>query len=184
MQISGDIWTQFLRMPELIPFAASCTEDTDLTLRLVLAGEKVRYDVAAVVAGFALLTHRPTLCELTYFWGLTASVQALLTPSLGAGFPDYRWWWFALAHGGVVVAARHALGNGVRQDVRDIVYVDPETFEALPDGEEGEIWLNGPCITRGYWRQPERTKEVFQAQIKGRDKHYLRTGDRSVLPIL
>lgn len=30
----------------------------------------------------------------------------------------------------VVVAARHALGNGVRQDVRDIVYVDPETFDA------------------------------------------------------
>ena len=43
--------------------------------------------------------------ELTYFWALTATVQALLTPDLRQGFPDYRWWWFFVAHAGVVVAA-------------------------------------------------------------------------------
>ena len=30
----------------------------------------------------------------------------------------------------VVVAARHALGNGVRDDIRDVVFVDPERFDA------------------------------------------------------
>lgn len=62
-------------------------------------------DIVVPVAGIALWSGHRLAFELTYFWGLTASVQALLTPSLGAGFPDYRWWWFALAHGGVVVAA-------------------------------------------------------------------------------
>ena len=32
-------------------------------------------------------------------------MQALLTPDLRQGFPDYRWWWFFVAHAGVVVAA-------------------------------------------------------------------------------
>ncbi len=72
---------------------------------------------------------------------------------------------------------RTVVSCGVTAPTMDLRIVDPETFEELADGEEGEIWLNGPCITRGYWRQPEKTKEVFQAQIKGSDKHYLRTGD-------
>lgn len=62
-------------------------------------------DLVVFVAAYALWTGRPLAVELTYFWGLTATVQALLTPSLGEGFPHPRWWWFALAHGGVLIAA-------------------------------------------------------------------------------
>jgi hypothetical integral membrane protein (TIGR02206 family) len=29
----------------------------------------------------------------------------MLTPDLRRGFPDYRWWWFFVAHAGVVIAA-------------------------------------------------------------------------------
>ena len=35
----------------------------------------------------------------------------------------------------VVVAARHALGDGVRDDVTDIIYVDPERFESAKTRE-------------------------------------------------
>ena len=52
-----------------------------------------------------LARRAPLAFELTYFWALTATVQALLTPDLRQGFPDYRWWWFVIAHAGVVVAA-------------------------------------------------------------------------------
>lgn len=62
-------------------------------------------DIVVPVAAIALWSGHRLAFELTYFWGLTASVQALVTPSLGSDFPDHRWWWFALAHGGVVVAA-------------------------------------------------------------------------------
>jgi fatty-acyl-CoA synthase len=32
----------------------------------------------------------------------------------------------------------------------------------LPDGEVGELWLKGPSVTRGYWRQPDLTAAVFK----------------------
>jgi fatty-acyl-CoA synthase len=34
--------------------------------------------------------------------------------------------------------------------------------EDLPDGEVGELWLRGPCITIGYWNQPETTAAAFR----------------------
>jgi hypothetical integral membrane protein (TIGR02206 family) len=62
-------------------------------------------DAATIAAIVALWRPIPLAFELTYFWALTATVQALLTPDLRQGFPDYRWWWFFVAHAGVVVAA-------------------------------------------------------------------------------
>ena len=63
-------------------------------------------DAATVVAAIALWFPGAALAfELTYFWAMTATLQALLTPDLRQGFPDYRWWWFFIEHSGVLVAA-------------------------------------------------------------------------------
>jgi hypothetical integral membrane protein (TIGR02206 family) len=63
-------------------------------------------DVVTVVSVFALWTARPLLVELTWFWGLTASLQAVLTPDIGsADFPDLLWCTFFITHSGAVVAA-------------------------------------------------------------------------------
>ena len=62
-------------------------------------------DAATLVAVLALWTARPALVELTYFWGLTASLQATLTPELAHGFPDVLFFTFFVTHAGVVVAA-------------------------------------------------------------------------------
>ncbi len=70
---------------------------TDLPLELTNA--------ATIAAVIALWRPSPLAFELTYFWAFSATVQALLTPDLRHGFPDYRWWWFVIAHGGVMVAA-------------------------------------------------------------------------------
>jgi fatty-acyl-CoA synthase len=32
----------------------------------------------------------------------------------------------------------------------------------VPPGAVGELWLKGPCITAGYWRQPELTASAFK----------------------
>lgn len=45
-------------------------------------------DLASGVAAYALWTRRPWAAALTYFWGLTLTSQAVLTPDLGADFPD------------------------------------------------------------------------------------------------
>jgi hypothetical integral membrane protein (TIGR02206 family) len=63
-------------------------------------------DVVTIVAAVALWTRRPLLVELTWFWGLTASLQAVLTPDLGSvDFPELLWWTFFVTHSGAVVAA-------------------------------------------------------------------------------
>ncbi|HEX9364232.1 MAG TPA: TIGR02206 family membrane protein [Candidatus Dormibacteraeota bacterium] len=62
-------------------------------------------DVAIFVAAAALWTRRQLLVEVTYFWGLAGTVQALLTPDLPEHFPSYPYFEYYIAHGGVVCAA-------------------------------------------------------------------------------
>ena len=62
-------------------------------------------DIAAVTAGFALITKRPLLCAVTYFWGLAATLQALLTPAIGVGFPAWPFVAFFVQHFAIVAAA-------------------------------------------------------------------------------
>ena len=62
-------------------------------------------DAVTIVCAVALWAPRPLPVELAYFWGLTASLQAVLTPDLGEGFPDLYFWTYFLTHSGAVVAA-------------------------------------------------------------------------------
>jgi hypothetical integral membrane protein (TIGR02206 family) len=62
-------------------------------------------DVVTIVSVVALWTGRPRLVELTYFWALTASLQALLTPNLTERTADIFVWTFFITHGGAIVAA-------------------------------------------------------------------------------
>jgi hypothetical integral membrane protein (TIGR02206 family) len=62
-------------------------------------------DVAAITAGFALITGNRLLRKLTYFWGLAATLQALLTPAVVIGFPHGPFIMFFVHHFAVVIAA-------------------------------------------------------------------------------
>jgi hypothetical integral membrane protein (TIGR02206 family) len=44
-------------------------------------------DAVSATAIIALLTRRQIAVELLYFWSLTATLQALITPDLGENFP-------------------------------------------------------------------------------------------------
>ncbi|HYD96647.1 MAG TPA: long-chain fatty acid--CoA ligase [Noviherbaspirillum sp.] len=52
--------------------------------------------------------------------------------------------------------------------------VDPVTFQELPQGEVGEIWIHGPQVFQGYWNDPRKTEEAF-AELDG--KRFFRSGD-------
>ena len=72
-------------------------------------------DLAAMIAGFALLTRHPVLCGLTYFWGLAATIQALVTPAIQVGFPHPPFFMFFVHHFAVVGAALYLpLADGWR----------------------------------------------------------------------
>jgi hypothetical integral membrane protein (TIGR02206 family) len=62
-------------------------------------------DLAAIVAGFALFTRKPILLTLTYFWGIAATTQALLTPAITIGPPHLPYIHFFIQHFAIVAAA-------------------------------------------------------------------------------
>src|SRR5690606_8404472 len=51
-------------------------------------------DLTWMVAVVALWTRARWAVTLTFFWGLTLTVQAILTPSLGQEFPDPRFFMY------------------------------------------------------------------------------------------
>jgi acyl-CoA synthetase (AMP-forming)/AMP-acid ligase II len=62
-----------------------------------------------------------------------------------------------------------------------VAIVDPDTRGELPDGRVGEIWVHGPNVAPGYWRNRERSQEVFRATLADPGElpggPWLRTGD-------
>lgn len=69
-------------------------------------------DIAAFLAGFALITRKPLLILLTYYWGLAGTVQGLLTPALDYGFPHPIAWAFFYQHFAIVAAAIYLTAAG------------------------------------------------------------------------
>ena len=62
-------------------------------------------DWATFTGVVALVTRRPLAFELTWFWAMAGTTQALLTPDLAVRPPEISWYTFYLSHGGVVAAA-------------------------------------------------------------------------------
>jgi hypothetical integral membrane protein (TIGR02206 family) len=62
-------------------------------------------DVAILIAAAALWTRNQLLAEVSYFWGVAGTIQALVTPDLPQRFPTFPYFQYYVAHGGVVVAA-------------------------------------------------------------------------------
>jgi len=47
--------------------------------------------------------------------------------------------------------------------------------KTLPLGEQGELWIRGPQVMKGYWNRPDETAEVMDAE------GWLRTGDVALI---
>lgn len=72
-------------------------------------------DVAVLVAAAACIFEVPVLVELTYFWGLAGTLQAVVTPDLSAGFPRLVFFQYTVGHLGIVLAALFlVVGMGIR----------------------------------------------------------------------
>lgn len=62
-------------------------------------------DWAAIAAIVALISRSQFAYELSYFWALSGTLQALLTPELFYDFPDLRFIVFFAFHGGTIASA-------------------------------------------------------------------------------
>ena len=80
---------------------------------LVEGGWSVRTSLPLALCDIALVVAAVTCwwpgwmlgVELTYFWGLAGTLQAVITPDLSAGFPQLEFFQFVIGHIGIVVAA-------------------------------------------------------------------------------
>jgi hypothetical integral membrane protein (TIGR02206 family) len=102
--------------------------DSDLPLHLT--------DVVTVTAALALWSRSPLLFELTYFWGLTAALLAVLTPGLDPdeGLSSFFFWQYFVTHSGVVLAAlflAFGLGMTARSGAVPGVFVATAAWAAV-----------------------------------------------------
>ncbi|MDX2205694.1 MAG: class I adenylate-forming enzyme family protein [Hyphomicrobiaceae bacterium] len=67
------------------------------------------------------------------------------------------------------LTASHADSVGLALPCADILVMD-DTGREVPAGEQGELWLGGPMVVKGYWNNPAATAENFVAG-------YWRSGD-------
>jgi hypothetical integral membrane protein (TIGR02206 family) len=62
-------------------------------------------DVAILVAAAACWWRLPLLVELTWFWGMAGTLQAVATPDLSVEFPHLAFFQYVVGHEGIVLAA-------------------------------------------------------------------------------
>lgn len=60
-------------------------------------------DWAMIVIIIAMWTRHPRWFEVAYFWGIGGTVQAVLTPNLIYGFPDFRFFSFFISHCTIII---------------------------------------------------------------------------------
>lgn len=62
-------------------------------------------------------------------------------------------------------AATVLVGCGGPVGGQSVVVVDPVKRVPVVKGHVGELWLRGPSIARGYWKNDEATQNTFQATL-------------------
>ncbi|PRQ07270.1 fatty acyl-AMP ligase [Enhygromyxa salina] len=75
--------------------------------------------------------------------------------------------------------ARAYVSCGAPMREHQLAIVDPQTCTRQAEGREGEIWLRGPSVGRGYWGDAQTSAERFAAHIHDDDPsvEWFRTGD-------
>jgi acyl-CoA synthetase (AMP-forming)/AMP-acid ligase II len=115
-------------------------------------------------------------------YGLAEATLLVTGPGRGRGWSTRDLSRNALQRGEIAEPAgpddRQELVSCGRSVGGEVAIVDPDTRCSVSPLSIGEIWISGPHIARGYWRNEGATAETFGAQIAGLPgRHWLRTGD-------
>ncbi|MDA0237353.1 MAG: 4-coumarate--CoA ligase family protein [Proteobacteria bacterium] len=116
------------------------------SLKLILSG------AAPLGAGVAMEAAARVRCNILQGYGMTeASPVTHLLPNQGT--------------------AKKIGSIGLPVPNTEVMIVDPQTRESLSNNQNGEIWIRGPQIMKGYLNRPEATAESITKE------GWYRTGD-------
>ena len=81
-----------------------------------------------------------------------------------------------------VVSTREVVSCGPACASERLLIVDPASRRRCSEGVEGEIWVAGPHVARGYWKRADETRAAFKAYLSDNGAGpFLRTGDLGFL---
>lgn len=156
--------------------------DRDWALRLI-ESQKIGHATIPPTA-LADLMESPLLgqTDVSSFRRLTAG-GAAMPRALAARVKETLGVDFIEAYGLTETAATTHLNPVMRPKLQSLgivffntksIVVDPETLQAVKQGDTGEILISGPQLFTGYWRREEETAKAF-VTVDG--QRYFRTGD-------
>jgi hypothetical integral membrane protein (TIGR02206 family) len=109
-------------------------------------------DVGVLVAAVACWWSVPLMVELTYFWGIAGTLQAVAFPDLSSSFPHLVWFQYTGGHLGIVFAALF-LVIGMQLKPRKYAVVRVFAITAAYTAFVGVVdWLSGANYM--FLRQP------------------------------
>ncbi len=120
--------------------------------------------MAAFVEAFA--PHGLSAGAISPAYGMAEAVLAITAVAPGVGVTVGA----GSGRGALVSCGRPLPGMRVR-------IVDPQSRRGCPEGVEGEIWVAGDSVARGYWGDAALSAETFEAFDAAGEGPFLRTGD-------
>lgn len=79
-------------------------------------------------------------------------------------------------------ARRRIVSCGNLVGATKVTIINPENLTKCRADEIGEIWVSDPGVASGYWNQPAKSKDTFDAYLKDTGEGpWLRTGDLGFL---
>jgi acyl-CoA synthetase (AMP-forming)/AMP-acid ligase II len=172
----------------VLRFRAEQMEGIDLSSwKIALNGaEPVRADtIDRFTATFAPYGFKPNSMYPAY--GLAEATLLAAAGRRGRAAPTRNVSRAELQHGRVAGAAKPQdrqilVGCGQSLVGERLAIVEPQSRRRLGADLIGEVWVNGPNVTQGYWQNPDATMSTFQARIAGEgNAPWLRTGDLGFL---
>jgi acyl-CoA synthetase (AMP-forming)/AMP-acid ligase II len=58
-----------------------------------------------------------------------------------------------------------------------VITVDTDIGVTCNENKVGEIWIKGPSVAKGYWKDPKKTKEQFEGFLANGEGPFFKTGD-------
>jgi fatty-acyl-CoA synthase len=105
---------------------------------------------------------------------IAQEVQSVFGPTV-SGFGMTECWAFVTVSNPSHSEEQRVQTSGYPMTDYEFCIVDPESGRPLDAGEQGEIWIRGYAVTRGYWDKPNETAEALD------NEGWLRSGDLGLI---